>query len=411
MSTPVTTRPYRLLEEEEIPQYLVEHGLVPDPIPTSEGVRGREVSDGNLNRVFIVRNEDEIPGVVLKQALPWVRVHGEGWPLSPERIVAEARAYEVYGSFAAEFIPHIHGFDAERYVLAMEDLGNLRVWRGALNEGEAHAGVAETIGRFVARVAFHTSDLGMPAEERKLLASRSVNPDLCRITEDVVLREPYVEHEHNHNIPELDALARELRCDGTLRTEVAALKYAFMTHGEALVHGDLHSGSIMVGGGRTVVIDPEFCFYGPLGFDLGVFWGNCAIASVRAALSDAPSEFLHAVRGLVAESWSAFVDELGSLWPANVDDSFTAGFLAQYQRKAWRDGLGFAGTEAMRRIVGYAHASDIETMPQPQQAAAAAAIARISRQLILGRSTLSSPADVMAIVDEEVGRARDAIPA
>ena len=50
----------------------------------------REVGDGNLNLVFIVRSaaEPDVPGIVLKQSLPWVRVFGEGWPLTVERLVA-----------------------------------------------------------------------------------------------------------------------------------------------------------------------------------------------------------------------------------------------------------------------------------------------------------------------------------
>ena len=38
---------------------------------------------------------------------------------------------------------------------------------------------------------------------------------------------------------------------------------------EALIHGDLHTGSIMVTESETRVIDPEFAFYGPMGFDVG----------------------------------------------------------------------------------------------------------------------------------------------
>ncbi len=69
-----------------------------------------------------------------------------------------------------------------------------------------------------------------------------------------------------------------------------------MTHGEALIHGDLHTGSVMVGGGRTVAIDPEFAFYGPVGFDLGALWANAIIASVRAT-DPGPSRDVPIARG------------------------------------------------------------------------------------------------------------------
>jgi len=45
--------------------------------------RVREVGDGNLNLVFIV--EGPAGGLVVKQALPYVRLVGESWPLPLER--------------------------------------------------------------------------------------------------------------------------------------------------------------------------------------------------------------------------------------------------------------------------------------------------------------------------------------
>ena len=157
-----------------------------------------------------------MPGIVLKQSLPWVRVFGEGWPLTVERAVHEADAYEAYQRRSrATRCPAYLGFDQARYVIALEDLGDLRVWRGALNDGEIHAGAAAArSGRFVARIAFHTSDFGHGAGGAQARARRArVNPELCRITEDLVLTEPYREHEHNWHHPALDPLVAELRAD------------------------------------------------------------------------------------------------------------------------------------------------------------------------------------------------------
>ena len=109
--------------------------------------------------------------------------------------------------------------------------------------------------------------------------------------------------------------------------EVASLKHVFMTHGEALIHGDLHTGSVMVGGGRAAAIDPEFAFYGPVGFDLGALWANAAIAAARADRLAAPTAFRAHVAAIVTDSWEAFTDELRRLWPERVDRSFSDDFL------------------------------------------------------------------------------------
>lgn len=52
----------------------------------------------------------------------------------------------------------------------------------------------------------------------------------------------------------------------------------FCERAQALIHGDLHTGSIMVTSDSTQVIDPEFAFYGPMGFDIGAFLGNLILA-------------------------------------------------------------------------------------------------------------------------------------
>lgn len=43
----------------------------------------REVGDGNINFVYIV--EGPAGGVCIKQALPYVRICGESWPLAQVR--------------------------------------------------------------------------------------------------------------------------------------------------------------------------------------------------------------------------------------------------------------------------------------------------------------------------------------
>ncbi|CAN0567940.1 unnamed protein product, partial [Ectocarpus sp. 12 AP-2014] len=47
---------------------------------------------------------------------------------------------------------------------------------------------------------------------------------------------------------------------------------------QALIHADLHTGSVMAMEGSTQVIDPEFAFYGPMGFDLGALIANLLLA-------------------------------------------------------------------------------------------------------------------------------------
>jgi 5-methylthioribose kinase len=394
---------YQPLTLETIPAWLDARPRLRAFVP-GDPLDVREVGDGNLNLVFIVRDDPARPGLVLKQSLPWVRVHGESWPLTVERARHEADAFAAYQPFAGDAIPAWHGFDPDWYVNAMEDLADLRVWRTALNDGEIHATAASEMGRFVARIAFHTSDFGMDPEARKRQAAATINPELCRITEDLVLDEPFREHAHNRHPAGIDTLVRDLRADGGVLREVAGLKYVFMTHGEALIHGDLHTGSVMVGGGRAAAIDPEFAFYGPVGFDLGALWANAAIAAARADRLARPAAFREHVAAIVPDSWAAFTGELRRLWPQRVDRSFSEDLLEDHLGRVWHDALGFGATKAIRRMIGYAHVADIDSLDDPERSSAAGAVVRLARRWLLERRDLPDVPAMWSVVTDEIGR-------
>ena len=395
-AAPEPVAPYPLLDEGNVVAYLERRGLL-DLVEGSGEPRAREVSDGNLNSVFLVRREPDRPGLAVKQALPWVRVAGASWPLTPHRADAEARAYEYLSALVPDLIPAYHGYDQPTFTLVMEDLGGLEVLRAATVAGRRPGDVGARIGKFVAALAFATSDFGMPSGERKALIAASVNPELCLLTEDVLLTEPFVEHEHNHHVPAVDPLVRALRADDRVHTAVSALKHAFMTRGEALLHGDLHSGSVMVGGGRVAVIDPEFAFVGPVGFDLGLFWANALIAALRAEeLHDEELAAEHADQ--VATSWGAFVDAVRAAWPRRVDPSFDDGYRELWLQSVWSDGLGYAAIEAVRRAAGYSHAADIETLPPPSRDRATARILALSHALLAERAAVPDPAALSGLL-------------
>jgi 5-methylthioribose kinase len=359
------------------------------------------VSDGNLNSVFLVRREPDRPGLAVKQALPWVRVAGASWPLTPHRADAEARAYEYLSPLVPDLIPAYHGYDPPMFTLVMEDLGGLEVLRAATVAGRRPGDVGARVGEFVAALAFATSDFGMASEQRKALVAASVNPELCLLTEDVLLTEPFMEHEHNHHVPAVDPLVRSLRSDERVHTAVSALKHAFMTKAEALLHGDLHSGSVMVGGengGRVAVIDPEFSFVGPVGFDLGLFWANALIAALRAEeLQDEELAAEHAAQ--VAGSWGAFADGVRAAWPRRVDPSFGDGYRELWLGSVWSDGLGYAAVEAVRRAAGYSHAADIETLPPSSRDRATARVLALSHTLLAERAAVPDTAALSDLLD------------
>lgn len=393
------TEQYELLEPEKVAAYIDAHPDLAARVDTST-LDVTEVGDGNLNLVFVCQ-DGAGRGLVLKQALPYVRLVGPSWPFTPKRAVAEARAYEVHGRFAPEYLPAFYGFDAARYILAMEDLTDHRVWRGALTDGERHDGAAADIGRYVARVAFHTGVFGVEAKALKALVAGAISPELCEITEDLVLTEPFSGAERNWYQDELEDAARSLQTP-ELKAAAGELKYAFMTRAEALLHGDLHTGSVMVREGSTRAFDSEFAFYGPIAFDLALPWSNFVVTMARDAVLGRDEHGAWAAT-LFEELWDAFEAELRSLWPNVVDPRvYNELFLERWLAQTQRDTAAFAATEAARRIVGLAHAPDLEALDPEPRAVAGRAVIETVKRLLLDRP--ETAAEVSAIAREEVAR-------
>lgn len=390
---------YLILEPDTVADYLREHGHADGELDV------REVSDGNMNRVFVASTPDGERSLAVKQALPWIRVIGPSAPMSPHRADAEARAYSYLAQVAPEETPTVYEYDGDNFALVMEDLSDLRVLRDALNDGAPYGDTSVHVGSYVANLTFATSDFGMPSAERKALVAASVSPELCQVTEDFVLSQPYLEHEHNHHHPGLGDLVAEVRADPAVHTAVSALRHRFMYAAEALLHGDLHSGSVMVGerDGQPVtrVFDPEFSFVGPIGFDLGLYWANAVIAAARARALGAYGRSADHL-GQLRRSWDTFQATWWQLWPGRVDRFFTDEYAHAFLASVWGDGLGFAGTEICRRVIGYSHAADLTTLPDPVPASGWCL--RLARELLVDRHSLPAPADVESLFTSLTGK-------
>lgn len=398
---------YQVLTPETAVDYVRSRPDLTERIDVDRVERVEEVGDGNLNLVFIL-TDTAGRGVVLKQALPYMRLVGPDWPMSPDRARREADATNAHRRVAPGLVPEIYAYDPARYLIAMEDLSDHRVWRGLLDEGQRHEGVAEAMGRYVAGVAFGTSALGMDPEEQKALAAGASNGELCRITEDLVFTEPYVDAGRNGVLPANEADAAELAADAGMVREMGLAKWKFMSEAEALIHGDLHTGSVMVRGSgpdgapgpgvsSARAIDSEFAFCGPVAFDLGALWANYAIAATRgAALGDTDHQAW--CLDQAPRTWAAFEAEFRRRWPDRVDPRVWHDDLADHLLTHWlEDAWLFAAAKMSRRIVGLAKTSDIETLEPEVRAGAARSVLRTARAAVHERHTDPSPANFVAL--------------
>ncbi len=412
----VTAEGYHPLDGETLPDYLAKLENCASILGgESSEWQVDEVGDGNLNLVFIVRGATG--SLVAKQALPYVRLVGESWPLPLKRAFFEHEALIAQIDCVPDLVPAVYHYDDVMALTVMEHLTPHIILRKGLIAGNVYPKLAEQISEFMAQTLFKTSDLYLSAKEKKQRNAVFCDNDaLCKITEDLVFTDPYRLAELNRwTSPQLDDTAARFRNDAELKVAVQSLKEAFMGRAEALIHGDLHSGSIMVTETETKVIDPEFAFYGPRGFDVGAVIGNLFLAyfSQPGHAGDGTDRTAYGewILTQIGEIWARFQSRFLELWETQGQgDAYVAGlfetpdsaaalaaFRQTYMRDLFHDSLGFAGAKMVRRILGLAHVEDLESIEDPDRRAACETRAlALGRALIVDRKTYESMTSVIS---------------
>jgi len=377
--------------------------------------KSREVGDGNLNLVFIV--DGPKGSVVVKQALPYVRLVGESWPLPLARAHFEHLALVEEAKWAADYVPEIYEHDTLMALTVMEYLSPHIILRKGLIKGMMYPKIADHLGKFLARTLFHTSDLYLPAATKKeKITTFLMNTAMCKISEDLIFDEPYFKAPMNRNTPQLDDIAEKFRKDTELKLAVQEMKWRFQNNAEAMIHGDLHTGSVMVTMDDTRAIDPEFAFYGPMGFDIGAVLANFLIAYfAQQGYEHAPGErrqYRDWILKQIEQVWQVFTEEFSDLCAARdaknpggdvanprlyADAPDLAEAAVQKRLAAiWDDTLGFAGCKIIRRILGLAHVEDFETIESTGKRAHCEREAlQFARELLVNRSKFKTIADVI----------------
>ena len=326
--------------------------------PESAKLRGEEIGDGNINYIFRVIEDETGKSVVLKQADKFLRSSGR--PLDLDRNRIEAEILKLEGECAPEFVPKVYRYDDVMCVIVMEDISAYKNLRKELMAGKIFPKFADEISSFLVDTLLPTTDLVLDRAEKKDRVRAFVNKELCDISECLVFTEPYVnDRDRNIVIPEnMEYVKKHLYDDVKLRAEAAKLKNNFMNNAQALIHGDLHSGSIFINEDGMKVIDPEFSFYGPMGYDIGNVIGNLffSLSNRRHLMEEGEKkeEFIKWLSQTIRDIFDMFVVKFHKKYKEIVKDPMYTNeeFENWYLGQVLADSVGSAGLEIIRRVVG-----------------------------------------------------------
>lgn len=363
---------YQVLDRNSVCDYLRSIPAVVEVLGKADLLEVAEIGDGNLNFVYRVSNlNDASRSVIVKQAVPYLRMVGEEWPLGRDRMTYEIRALTVYNRLVPDFVPQIYHSDESMSTLVMQCLDNHITLRHGLIAGEQYPDVGRHIGKFLAETLFRTSAFSMDSQARRQLMDRfTLNAELCKLTEEFIFTFPYMEHNSNYSNPLTDQWAREhLRNNSEYKLNVLKFKELFITKTDALLHADLHTGSLMVNQSETYVIDMEFSYFGPFGFDIGQLMANFWLCATSHLHRSTDHDMVNWLIDQTFVVWQVFSSQFLKLWteatesamliPGLLNKTESNEYKRRFMQKLLQEAMGFAACCIARRTLGIAGVADI----------------------------------------------------
>lgn len=329
----------------------------------------REIGDGNINYIFRVKDENTGKSMIIKHAD--IKTRSAKSVLNTEHNRIEMEILKQQAKMAPGLVPEVYFYDSVMCCVGMEDLYDYENMRMALMQYKTFDTFAEDITRFLVNTLIRSTDIVLAPKEKKEIVKRFINPDLCDISERLVFTDPYKNTTgRNKLFPEnREFLERELYQDEKLILEVAKMKVIFKSKAQSLLHGDLHTGSILIKQGSTKVLDPEFAFYGPAGYDIGNIIAHLIFAWIHAEVTVEGTKRIE-FQSWVEKSIEKIVDDFRrkaiEILKKEATDpmALVEGFAEWYVDDILADAAGIAGAELNRRIIGSAKVADITSIEE-----------------------------------------------
>ncbi|MGF7217931.1 5-methylthioribose kinase [Spirosoma lacussanchae] len=249
-------------------------------LDTAEVVSSAEKpGEGNMN--YTLRITTPLRTLIIKQSRGYV----EKYPTiaaPADRAIIEGRFYQKAQAvpMLAERMPQLLGMDEENNILVLEDLGTATDYTflyqpcRQLDEADARA----LTGYLSVLHSQFSTDVPDPA---------FANRDMRALNHEHIFNYPFLA-DNGFDLdtvqPGLQALAAPYKNDTDLKRRVGQLGAVYKADGRALLHGDYYPGSWLQTTDGVKVIDPEFCFYGPPEFDLGIMIAHLMMAEQPATV-------------------------------------------------------------------------------------------------------------------------------
>lgn len=263
-------------------------------------------------------------------------------------------------------VPKLLYCNEEDFWFAMEDLREY----GLLAQAQKRVPleIYASLGRFLASLYTHTP----PPKPEGFYE----NATLKNISENYIFRFPHI---LNHEALMVPPFFTPCVKSEDFKKSMASLLDSFLNDKTSLIHGDLHTGSILIKGKEVKIIDAEFALFGPISFDIGVLFAHILFGELRASLMKKKVQ----TRAIMQTLWEQF-----------------SGHVATMPEHLLAQSMGFCGAELLRRLVVPSKAKALETLPLSRQSEAYQRVERLGIALVENALHVSQFEDILTLLKE-----------
>lgn len=270
---------------QEIQQVLNEVGFLDGDKSLS---KVEKLTHGNMNLTLRGVLSDH-SSFILKQGRSWVEKYPEiAAPVGRTAVEAWFFKQTNTQSKLAKHSPQVLFFDQDNQILILEDLGNIKDGIYLYEQRPKDLSYLKEPISYLTELHKIIKD-SLPAESLEPLQEN--NLEMRQLNAHHMFDFPFSQDGLmwiKENLPKRQDLAKEECANLSLKIAASEWKELYLKGGDYLLHGDYYPGSWIYKNDHFYAIDPEFGFFGPKEFDLGVFIAHCCFVNKTILKLESP---------------------------------------------------------------------------------------------------------------------------
>lgn len=392
-----------ILSKENLLPYLREFYPAFDqslPVQVKALGESEEDSVGLINHIFQVRNSHT--SLIIKQGQPNIRsARNFEYLLPPTRNHLEAESLRLRRAIVPQYIPQLYLEDQEHHIMVMEDVSYLPHCRTRLIQGAAIPNLGEHCSEFMASIAFFTSEFYLPRTTFRTLGQHFSNHEMRRVMEEwsFFRRSPYPP------CPETAHLEPALQSQ-EIRSRLYLLRQHYMSHAEALIHSDLHTGNLFASDQALKVIDMEYTFPGPCAYDpgyllsslLGLYCASFFLPLPQATSAQEHRRYLLATMGEMLLHYRRIFLEL---WQNYAKEEYRAcpAYAHKFLDEIFPDAVGYCAVMSLTLSMRGPELQEMQAISQPNHRLQAIELYHaLAQTLLLSHPNIRTPEQLLQVI-------------